>query len=170
MAKIRANIKVDVFNPKSIQAAIDAVNAKGKWIDEKCEELSKRLAEIGMREAIVSYEGSFAEGNADVAVRTYKKRKGYVIEAYGEDVFFVEFGTGIAAGNGYDTGEITPPVSIDPGSYSQTLGSKQFTPEHPYWWYAGRRYTGTRPYMGMYHASKAIKQNLEKVAQEVFGS
>ena len=170
MAKVRSTIRVDVFDPKSIQAAADALQAKGKWINEKCEELSKRLADIGMREAIVSYQGAIADGNTDVSVRTYKKRNGYVIEAYGEDVFFVEFGTGVAAGNGYDTTEIKPKVSIEPGSYSQTIGAGMFTDTHPYWWYGGRRYIGTRPYMGMYHASKAIKQNFEKVVSEVFRS
>ena len=167
---VKANIKVDLLDPSSIQKAIDALENRQGWIGQKCKELAKRLAEIGMNEAQVAYYGAINEGNGDVAVRIYETPTGYAIEAYGNDVFFVEFGTGISAGNGYDTSEITPPVSIEPGSYSQSIGSGKFSKDHPYWWYNGKRYTGTRPYMGMYHASKAIKQNIEKVAKEVFES
>ena len=168
MNKIRAKIQVDIFDPTSIQNAIDILGGNNKWIEEKCKELTRRLAEIGMQQAVVSYQGAVLDGNADVSVRIYETPSGYAIEAYGSDVYFVEFGTGISAGNGYDTQEISPPVSIESGSYSQTVGKGKFSEEHPWWWYNGIRYQGTRPYMGMYHASKAIKQNILKVAQEVF--
>lgn len=166
MDKIRGNIQIDIFDPDSIQHAIDVLEGFG--VEEKCKELARRLAEIGLEEARVSYQNASLDGNEDVGVRIYEIPNGYAIEAYGEDVYFVEFGTGVSAGNGYDTGEITPPVPISSGSYSQTVGKGHFTEEHPYWWYDHIRYSGTRPYMGMYHASKAIKQNLLKVAQEVF--
>lgn len=163
---MKTSIHVDVFNPKSIQDAIDALYGKGEWVEQKCEELSRRLAEIGMREAVVSYQGAATEGNANVGVKIYPIDHGYAIEAYGEDVFFVEFGTGVMAGKGYETDEITPSVPITPGSWSETHAQK-FSKDG-YWYYGGKKYTGTQPYMGMYKASKAIKANLQKAAEEVF--
>ena len=159
-------ISIDPLDPKSVQSALDKIVAYENSLNSKCMELAQRLAEIGMETAQVAYAGAVAEGNDAVDVSIEPTDTGYRIIASGHDVYFVEFGTGVSSGNGYDTSEITPPVDIQPGSWSEAHDG----PFHRngYWWYGKKRYVGTRPYMGMYYASKAVKENIERVAKEVF--
>ena len=159
-------ISMDLLDQKSVMRAIASLEQYKDSLDERAKELARRLAEIGMQTAQVAYAGAVNEGNADVGVTIEPTEAGYRIIAYGHDVYFVEFGTGVTAGNGYDTSEITPPVDISPGSLSEKRDGPFW--RNGYWWYGGKRYIGTRPYMGMYHASKAVQENVERIAREVF--
>ena len=91
-----------------------------------------------------------------------------MIIAAGDDVYFLEFGTGVAAGSGYDTSVITPPVDITSGSWSR---SEQGTGEFARWgsWHHhGEKYTMTIPKKGMYFAVREIERRYKEVADEVF--
>ena len=162
---MRNEIVIDPFNPIAVDAAIREIREHEKWVKKKSMELCKRLAEIGANVASIH----FASGNDDVNVTVEPINNGYAVVARGQSVCFLEFGTGIAAGNGYDTNEITPPVPIEPKSWSNTKGTGEFA-KYGSWHYQGEKYTMTVPRMGMYHASVETKRLMEQIAQEVFGS
>lgn len=161
-------IIIDPFDANSIRAAQKSLKKIEEDLDKKGLEIAKRLAEIGMRVASINYAGGFIDGNDDVTVTIEPIKNGYKIVASGEDVFFLEFGTGVAAGNGYDTSVIDPPVDITPGSWSKT--HKQQFSNKGYWYYNGRKYEMTTPRMGMYHAAKEVERNLKRIAEEVLNS
>lgn len=161
-------IRIDPFDPSSIRGAQRQIEELESWLEKKGLEICKRLAEIGLNVAEINYAGGYIDGNDDVDVSVEPMEHGYKIVASGEDVFFVEFGTGVAAGNGYDTSVIDPPVDISPGSWSVTH-AKQFS-EKGYWYYNGRKYEMTTPRMGMYHAATEVERRLQEVAREVFSS
>lgn len=166
---MRKEIVADIFDPESLSEAIRFLEDYERWAKEKGNELCRRLADIGANIARIHFDGGYIDGNDDVTVTVIPNNEGYQIIANGESVCFLEFGTGVAAGNGYDTSVIDPPVDISPASWSKTEGSGAFY-EHWYWYYNKRRYTMTTPRMGMYHAVREIEQQLPKIAEEVFMS
>lgn len=162
--------KVIEFNPFSltdIRRAQREMDEYKEWVLKKADELIRRLAEVGANVASIHFAGGWIDGNDDVEVSIIPLNDGYEVLANGESVCFLEFGTGIAAGNGYDTSEITPPVDITPGSWSKYHGNN-FREGHEYWYYNGRKYEMTTPRMGMYHAYNESKRQLEQIAREVF--
>lgn len=164
-------IIVDPYAPSSVDAAIKDLKEYEKWLKEKSLELCKRLAEIGANVAEISYASGFIDdGNDDVVVSVEAYNDGYAIVANGYSVCFLEFGTGVAAGNGYDTSEVEPPVDITPASWSSTQGKGHFAKDGYWFSPEGHYYTMTVPRMGMYNAVEATKRQIEQVAKEVFGS
>lgn len=89
--------------------------------------------------------------------------------AAGQSVGFLEYGTGDKAGSGEMLG--TAPVPVYPGSWSESHAGT----------YERYKATGApakadgsyryeqEPKSGMFWAMKAMRDNLEKVAEEVFG-
>ncbi|MBR0542824.1 MAG: hypothetical protein IIW98_00005, partial [Bacteroidaceae bacterium] len=80
----------------SINAAIKALNNYKKGLEDKVKKFAARLAEIGREGA----EGRFSPGNViydgtnDVVVTAEEVGGGWVINADGKAVCFIEFGTG----------------------------------------------------------------------------
>ncbi len=163
MTEINANI----FSTKSIERAISKLEACGKEFQQKQDILLRRLAELGANTANNHYSSGGIDDNDSVTVTITPIDNGYVISAEGKDVYFLEFGTGLAAGNGYDTSVISPPVDISSGSWSRTKGTGEFE-RYGSWHHDGRRYTMTVPRMGMYFAVKEIQAQLPSIAKEVF--
>lgn len=159
---------IDAFDIDGLRKAADELRKTADDMERKGVEICKRLAEIGLRVASINYAVGSMDGNDDVEVTIEPIEHGYKIMANGEDVYFLEFGTGVAAGFGYDTSTINPPVDISPGSWSKT--HKRLFSEKGYWYYNGRKYDMTTPRMGMYHAAKEIEQNLKRIAEEVLNS
>lgn len=163
-------ITVDPYDPSSYDRAIRAIKRYEIWANKKALELCNKLAGIGANVASIHFAGGFISGNDDVTISVVPLNNGYQIVADGQSVCFLEFGAGVAAGNGYDTDEIVPPVPIYPGSYSQTKGKGIFTEDHPYWFHDGQYYSMVTPRMGMYHAVSEMKRQVAQIAKEVFGS
>ncbi len=133
-----------------------------KNIRPKLDEVCKRLAEIGRDEAVAIVNSiRMQEGNAVERVDVVKIDNGYKLVMEGEDVYFIEFGTGDGVSAHYDT---SVPVAWGSWSaeHSQMLFNKGF------WYYDHVRYTGTQAYMPMYYAEKAMREALPKVVKEVF--
>lgn len=164
MAKL---IQIDIFDIASIRNAAREVEDTTKWIEKKSDELCRRLAELGEDVALTAYADAGAEANDDVDVEVVKSGKQYILRAFGSQVYFVEFGAGTAAGENYDTSVILPPVPITPGSWSKTLGTKEFD-RWKTWHHKGIKYDKVVPRKGMYLAVKEIEQNIKTIAEEVF--
>ena len=163
------HIYVDPYDPASYDAAIKEIKDYKKWVHEKTLELCKRLAEIGLSVAQIYFIPSF--GNTDVTLSVTPLNNGYLLRADGEDVCFMEFGAGVTAGLGYDTGKVTPPVDISPGSWSEANNGPFFKSggyPNGSWYYQGQQMNAIVPQMGMYHAVNEMVQRIEQVATEVF--
>ena len=162
-------IYVDPYDPSSYDAAIREIKAYKEWVKEKSMELCKRLADIGLSVAQIYFIPS--NGNTDVTLSVEPLNNGYMLRADGADVCFMEFGAGVTAGLGYDTSQVTPPVDISPGSWSEAHNGPFFKSggyPHGSWYYQGQQMNSIVPQMGMAHAVKEITQRIEQVAQEVF--
>lgn len=122
-------------------------------------EIAKRLCEVG-EPIIRETHGNHAR------VWTEPTENGYKINAEGEDVLFIEFGTGDRAGvlsPWYD--EV--PAEARPGSWSETHA--QMYSRYGFWVFGGQRYEYTEPHPAFYDAYQAMVEALPQIAQEVFG-
>ena len=139
----------------------DALERVQKLLDVKARvaEVAKRLCEVG-EPIIRATHGSHAR------VWTEPTEKGYKISAEGEDVLFIEFGTGDRAG------VLSPlydevPADARPGSWSETHAQQYST--QGFWYFGGKRYEFTEPHPAFYDAYQAMVEALPQIAQEVFG-
>ena len=148
---------------ESCQKAIAELKRYQKEVRPKLDEVCRRLAEIGVAEAISIVNGvKLAEGNAVERIEAVQIDNGWKIVMSGKDVYFIEFGTGDGTEPHYDT---TVPVAW--GTWSAE--HKQILWKYGFWYYDGVKYTGTPAYMPMYYAEKKMREEMPRVVQEVFG-
>ena len=145
----------------SVTRTGDALERVQKLLNVKASvaEIAKRLCEVG--EPIIRA----AHGN-HARVWTEPTENGYKISAEGEDVLFIEFGTGDRAGvlsPWYDQ----VPADARPGSWSETHAQQYST--QGFWYFGGKRYEFTEPHPAFYDAYQAMVEALPQIAQEVFG-
>ena len=125
---------------------------------EKVEEVAKRLCKVG-EPIIQATHGNHAR------VWSEPTENGYKICAEGEDVLFIEFGTGDRAGvlsPWYDQ----VPSEVRPGSWSESHA--QMYSRYGFWVFAGQIYHHTEPHPAFYDAYQAMVEALQQIAQEVF--
>ena len=167
---MRKVISINVTDQKSVDDALNDLENYAKTLNDKLKEVLRRLAWIGAETANASYADGYEEGNGGVQVNINELPSGYQIVASGDDVYFLEFGTGVMAGAGYDTSVIAPPVDISSGSWSRSEhGTGEFA-NYGSWHHDGAKYTLTIPRKGMYFAAKEIERRVSEVVDEVFSS
>jgi len=156
------------LSTESCKAALKELREYEKHIKPKMDEVCKRLAEIGRQEvsALIVASAINSPGNTHARSEVVKIDNGYKIVMSGEDIYFIEFGTGIFAGD-YpgDTSGVS--VGIMPGDWSEEH-AKWFS-ERGYWFYNGEFLRGTPAYMPMYYAGKKMREELPRIMKEVFG-
>ena len=173
-----------------IEKVINRLEEFEKSLQSKCDEFSRRLADIGVRIANIHYETAPYAGTKDVTVEIQPDGNGSVtIVASGTSVLFIEFGTGII--NPYDAPEARALLtdggaSIDAlGQHGEKRGSSPFgwfypaenglgspapsTTEYSYKHPDLIHTYGSNATPAMYRARKNMIENIEKVAREVFG-
>ena len=159
-------IKVNVFDPDSIQNAIDQLNLYKKTLQPKMNEIIEKLAVIGKQ--IVDYQYSGGTETDFYEVYCITNGNNAMIIAEGDGVMFLEFGAGVYTSD--YTAELAteglPPIF--PGSYSQTEGRGFFRPGHEYWFYQHKKYVGAYPTRGFYMASVEMKEQAVEIAKKVF--
>lgn len=147
----------------SCERAIKELVNYESTIKPKLDEVCKRLAEVGKQE-IISIVSSIpmSEGNSVSNVDALPTDNGWKIVMEGEDVYFIEFGTGNSVSPHFDT---SVPVAWGTWSaeHSQMLWKKGF------WYYEKHRFTETKAYMPMFYAEKRMRQELPRIMQEVLG-
>lgn len=129
-------------------------------LQERCAEVSRRLCEVG-EPIIQSWHGGHA------TVTTEQTDGGYVIRAEGEDVLFIEFGTGDKAGamaGEYDA----VPAEVAPGTWSESHA--QMYSRYGFWVFAGKIYHYTEPHPAFYYAYQRMVEALPQIAKEVFAA
>ena len=93
--------------------------------------------------------------------------EGYKLNAEGEDILFIEFGTGQQAGKLVSLYDEVPSV-VGEGTWSATHA--QMYSRYGFWVFAGKIYHYTEPHPAFYDAYVAMVNALPKIAQEVFGT
>lgn len=158
MKTITVELSVD-----SVNKAIKELETYQKEIRPKLDEVCKRLAEIGAQEATsIVNQIKRTDGNTVERIEAVQIDNGWKIVMEGEDVYFIEFGTGDSVSAHYD---VSVPVAWGSWSaeHSQMLWNKGF------WYYDNVRYTGTTAYMPMYYAERKMREEAPRIVKEVFG-
>lgn len=165
---MKKKIRINPLDPQSIQHAMTELKAYKEWVNKKTSEFLYRLALVAKSEienafATTGYLGTYPTVSIEAT------EKGFRVIAEGESVAFIEFGTGIYAGQGVGFHNI--PFSTEPGSWSQSEeGMGNFIPGvHEYWHYGGQVVEGSMPANGFYKAYTSIEREAPRIAKEVFG-
>ena len=177
----RKTIKVDIFNPKSIQECIKQIEAYRDDLPRKCQEICRRLAEEGVQVAKASQsEGKSEDYQPSTKVSYEIDTNGNLvsakIKAEGPYILFIEFGSGIRYSD--TKNPKAAELGYGPGTYPSN--APQQNPPYDNWesptgWYYygedGKLHHtfGVRAKMPMYNASESIRKKVEAVAKEVFG-
>lgn len=166
----RKTIHIDLMNLGSIKVAMREVEDYRRWLDEKCAELVKRLADIGQATATAIYAGAHDyEGEREEQVTVEQRGEAtYAIVASGRTVLFLEFGAGVTYGGGHkQAGEF----GFGPGTYP----GQKHAMDPKGWWFVdadGEKHhtLGNAPSMAMYNTAKELRERIEEVAREVFSN
>ena len=146
------------FTFTGIDHAIQTVQ-KYSDLDRKVKEIAERLCRIG-EPIIRQVHGHHA------TISTEPTDKGYKITASGEDILFIEFGAGEAAGSENANYDRVPSVAR-PKSWSERHA--QMYSRYGFWVFANQIYHEVQPTPAFYYAYEYMVQNLPMVAKEVFG-
>lgn len=161
------------LSERSINAAINQLRSYQKSLDAKCEMFVRRLADIGITEAmrVLAFDGvGDAPRGADFAV--YVTNEGKATRAMmvvsGEGILFWEFGAGIEYNNG-----AAHPKAGALGMGVGTYPGQTHVPDPGYWYYTDEtgqsvRSVGTQATMPMYRASVEMFTKIYAIAREVF--
>lgn len=156
------------LSTESIDNAIAQLRAYRNTLDAKKDKLLKRLGEIGVREASVRFTTAMYDGVNDSSVSLEANKDGYAIIAEGHAVAFIEFGAGVYHNSGEPYPDPRPEGIADIGEYGKGYGKRQA------WGYkddSGELVIthGNPAAMPLWHASEEMRNNILKIAKEVFG-
>lgn len=140
----------------NIEADTQGLTKLARDIRRNSKKIAMKVAYAGAREARSAFGG-------EVVCQARKTANGASVIATGSQVSFLEFGAGLTTDS-----HLSPPFQVAPGSYSQTVGRKQFLPGvRERWYHNGQRYTRIKPRMGMLKASVVMRRDLKRIASEV---
>ena len=156
------------LSTSSIKDAIKELKSFRDSIDAKKDELLEKLANIGVREASVRFTTAIYDGVNDSSVTLETIPDGYCIVAEGTAVAFIEFGAGVYHNPGEPYPKPRPSGIVGIGEYGKGLGKRQA------WGFkddSGKLVIthGNPAAMPMWYASEEMRNNILKIAREVFG-
>lgn len=158
------------LNEKSVQKAIDKIDAYADNLEKKVETYLEKLAEAGIAEANISLMDvdSDNRGGANVHVGD-KTSNSITVNMGGSKALFIEFGAGITYSNPQH------PKAGEMGYGVGTYPYQKHALDPRGWWYStgGQKHIhsyGNRAYMPLYNASQSIKEQAAEIAKEVFWS
>lgn len=175
---------VDVLSQKSVDNLIKELRQYKDSLPKKCEEFVRRLYELGLPiieqkideagftvDAKGIESGSSTEHNTHIELRHFGDYSQATIVVEGEDLFFIEFGSGVHY-NGAVGSSPHPKgqeLGYTIGSYGQGNGRKDT------WGYYKDNGDlvlthGTKATMPIQSAIDAIEQQMTEIAKEVFGA
>jgi len=141
-------------------------------LPQKIDELLQRLAMIGATRARVDFTAAMYAGTNDVEISVDKVKNGYRINASGQAVLFIEFGTGIIN----PEHPLSPEFGFSHGTYGQGKGANPNG-----WVYVGEqgnagqpiregvyKTMGNPPARAMYNAATDVRKEIYNIAKEVF--
>ena len=176
----RKAIKVDIFNPKSIQNCIKQIEAYRDDLPRKCQEICRRLAEEGVRVADAAINsvpiGKTITLTTDInpskmGCQAIMKMTGRETRTEDGRIFYsvlgIEFGSGIYYNKTANpkSSEFNMGVGTFPGQ-THAFQDKWYYLGDDGEWHASH---GVQASMPMYKASVEMRQKLDSIVKEVFG-
>lgn len=177
----KKTLKINLFDSKSLQKAIDEINRYKNDLPRKCELLCQRLAESGVQVAKTAISES-PQGKTITLTTDIRPEKAgckAILMATGKTVtssdgrsfnllLAVEFGAGIK----YNA--TANPKASEFGMGVGTFPDQTHAFDPNGWYYLGddgewHHSYGVRATMPMYKASMEIQRNIKEIAKEVFG-
>ncbi len=171
-------IHIDVLSAASINAAVRELRAYQDWLRRKADELRERVAYFIAKDASAVFNTAVADdligegaviGSVDVVVED--KGDFTVVIANGEDAVFMEFGAGVYYNGsvGSSPNPLGAGLGYTIGSYGDGKGAREV------WGFKGadgelHLSHGTPASMPMYKALMSVRQDLERIAREVFST
>lgn len=177
----KKNIKINLFDQKSIQNAIKQIEQYRDDLPRKCQEICRRLSEIGEQTALTaiseSPQGKLVSLKMDIdssktgckamiigTGRTVTDEKGRTFNL----LFGIEFGSGIRLNPTENpiSSEFGMGVGTFPGQkHAFEPGGWSYLDENGYWHHS----YGIKAAMPFYKSMLAIRQNVDNIVKEVFG-
>lgn len=171
-------IHINALSLDSINKARKQIQTYKRKLPKKCEALARRLAELGSGIANVTFSGAVYDldaltkqpiAPADITVsyeQDFAHNGHYTIHADGEAVAFVEFGAGVFY-NSTGSDRIRPEGIVGIGEYGKCYGKRKA------WGFTGKDgqphiVRGTPEQPGMWLAARTMRQDILKIAREVF--
>ena len=156
------------LNSRDLRKAAEEVSRRENSFTTKCDELVRRLANVGVSAAVETVRKR--SGNLASSITTEKRGEAnYVVIAQGRYVAFVEFGTGVV-GEGTYPGELS-----DSWGYDERRTPEAHDPNDPTKWYYYDEYLGhvssTRGQTAnafMTTADHRMRDQVLAIAKEVF--
>lgn len=152
---------------KGLDALTRKLEAYANNLEMKKKTFLERLAEIGANYAEISFSEAAYDGEKDVTVPPpqWVDENTIAVVAYGQTVLFIEFGAGLIGGGH----ELAGQFGYGPGTWSDGPEGKHHWDDPRGWYYGhGKKSYGNRPARAMYEASKEMRENIIKIAREVF--
>lgn len=153
-------ITINPFSRASVYHAMQKLEAYKRQVEKKSNVLCERLAELGAKRVSIEYSKveHLVTTNPMPTIEVQNDGDVWKILADGEEAVFIEFGAGAMYGYGHPD-----PQGFGPGTYN---------PNSDNWktgWYYNKQFTyGNTATAGMWKAKEDIKDNLKRIAEEVF--
>lgn len=166
----------------TLHKAIAEIESYQKELDEKIHTLMERLAEIGIEEATVRFANAIYDGTNDVRVNNtpvWIDKNKLAISATGKSITFIEFGAGVhyaaeghpkagdfgftRGGYGYHhLGKLDSwRYSGNPGTNGEVITDGKHQGEVKTY--------GNPANRALYDSAKEMREQITKIAEEVFG-
>ena len=180
---MKKTISLDITNPKSIQKTINYLEGLKKKLPQQCKEFCEKLADVGIKAAIISSAGDKL-GNYVVFAKELKSEdvNGCSMIMYGRNIRSI-FGEDVNAAEvspilmmEYGSGQFATPwqlvdgLNVGQGTFP---GQKHaFDPNG--WWYKSTKDDewhhsyGLRPSYPMQNAYDKMQTQVDKIARSVF--
>lgn len=179
-------ITIDVFDPASIDRAVNEIREYSRWVQRKTDELRERVAELISNQAQAVFNSSVADngfkiingnpvddtrfGEVTVTVQPEGDNTTVVI-ASGKDAVFMEFGAGVYYNGsvGSSPNPLGTALGFTIGSYGKGNGRKEV------WGYRGEDGEihlthGAPASMPLYRAVQSVSRDIARIAREVFST
>lgn len=172
-------ITIDIFDPASIDRAVNEIREYSRWVQRKTDELRERIAYFIAKDASAVFNTAVAEddmregvitGSVEVSVEPQGDNTTVII-ASGKDAVFMEFGAGVYYNGavGSSPNPLGTGLGFTIGSYGKGNGRKEV------WAYDGgdgqiHLTHGTPASMPLYKAVQSVSRDIARIAREVFAS
>ena len=161
-------IELDPLDPFSVMSAGIKYRRYIKEFDQKVDIFLERLAERGRE---VLDELGYTVDGGEITVTVEPIDGGYMINAAGKGVVFLEFGAGDTVDSGNRYAEMMP-FPVESGSYSEANDGMYALTQQVFgqgWWeFGGVKYTEIMPRNGMQTVWETLMQEWRDIAREVF--
>lgn len=174
----KRTIKINLFDSKSLQKAIDEINQYKNDLPRKCDLFIRRLSEVGISVVHATMQNvDLGHDEWSYSVESITESSGITakekIVLSGKRILYVEFGAGVI--HSQPQNPKAKELGYGVGTNSPKGWAWNMTKYGGGWWYTDERSgesvhtKGNPPYMPLYKSSVEIRRQILAIAKEVFG-